>query len=297
MISDRPKTELERVGYARPMTTDNSRPVFIVSTGRAGSMMMAKVLAMHQDLLVLHEPLPHLNVEAFSHWKGRHQVQRLRKRVKRKRSSLIAQSDWNRCTYVESSHYSAHLIRDLHNLFDARFIHLYRDGRSFVRSGLERGWWYPESYGDVFKRSPLGGFWEREILDRARRMLLLDVGFSWSDHRLDPPSRFGGRLEKISWLWAEINRSILNQLADFPDEMYTSLALEEFSEETLESVLDFVGVRTKSSVLHQMMRTARKRPNQTKKQTVPNFDSWSEEDKSTFREIAGPMMRQLGYTL
>jgi len=162
-------------------------PVFVVSTGRVGSTMLAQALAIHPDLLTFHEPQPHLNVEAFRAWEDSISTDRLHERIEEKRSSFVEQAGWNRCTYVESSHYGAHLVQELHELYGARFVHLHRDGRAFVRSGLERDWWYPESYGDVFHRSTLGGMWEHEVLRRLRRRGLLDVGFSWNDHRLNPP--------------------------------------------------------------------------------------------------------------
>jgi len=51
------------------MIDDKSKnPVFIVSTGRAGSTMIARLLAMHPDVCALHEPHPHLRTEAFVKW-------------------------------------------------------------------------------------------------------------------------------------------------------------------------------------------------------------------------------------
>lgn len=43
-------------------------PVFIVSTGRSGSTMIARALALHPSLCVFHEPHPHLRTEAFVKW-------------------------------------------------------------------------------------------------------------------------------------------------------------------------------------------------------------------------------------
>lgn len=270
-------------------------PVFVVSTGRAGSTMLAQTLGVHPDLLTYREPQPHLNVEAFRAWEDSISTDRLHDRIEEKRSPLVEQAGWNRCTYVESSHYGAHLIQELHELYEARFVHLHRDGRAFVRSGLERCWWYPESYGDVFHRSTFGGMWEHEVLRRLRRRGLLDVGFSWNDHRLKPPNGMETRLEKISWLWQEINRTILDQLAELPADSF-SMALEEFSEDVLASLLDFVGVSSNAELLAQMTEVGEQKPNRTETRAVPPFEQWPDADREAFWSVAGPMMQQLGYT-
>jgi hypothetical protein len=271
-----------------------SAPVVIVSTGRAGSMMLAQTLASHPDLLAFHEPKPHLNVESFRAWENSIHTEKLHNRIEKKRSSLIEQASWNRNTYVESSHYASHLIQELYELYEARFVHLHRDGRAFVRSGLELDYWYPESYADVFKRSFLGGVWEHEVLNRIRRRGLLDVGFSWNDHRLDPPDNLESRVEKVSWLWNEINRSVLDQLATVPADSF-SISLDDFSRDVLQKLLDFLEVSSSPTLLDTMLDIANRKPNRTKKRSVAAFSEWNAEDQEAFWSVAKPMMERLGY--
>lgn len=150
------------------------RPCFIVSTGRCGSKMLARVLALHPQLGAFHEPKPWLNTEAYLRWSGRKDPEYAHARLEQKRDDLIEQVDANGLRYIESSHFLSHVIPDLRDRYDARFIHLYRDGRDFVRSGLERDWY------------PVGAF--ARTRGTIRRMTGLKVGDSFADHRLDPPS-------------------------------------------------------------------------------------------------------------
>jgi hypothetical protein len=151
------------------------RPCFIVSTGRCGSKMLARVLALHPQIGAFHEPKPWLNTEAYLRWSGRRNSHYAHARLQLKRDDLIRQVEANDLQYVESSHFLSQLIPELRARYNARFIHLYRDGRDFVRSGLERPWYQ--------RRGRLE--WLRTFLRRAPG---LDIGNSFIDHRLDPPS-------------------------------------------------------------------------------------------------------------
>ena len=115
------------------------------------------------------------------------------------------------------------------------------------------------------------------------------------DHRLNPPSTYSSRVEKISWLWSEINYSILTQLRDLPKEIYTSLALEDFSASAVRHLLQFIGVSFQSSLVDDMEELGHQRPNRTKGRTISPFGEWSDADQATFWKIAGPMMHRLGY--
>jgi len=276
------------------MTDSENHPVFIASTGRSGSKMIARVLDIHPAIRAYHEPEPHLNVESYARWKGSHSAKRIRSKIQRKRMDLIKEEEDR--IYIESSHYCSHIITDIHSVFNSLFIHLYRDGRPFVRSGLERDWWYPKSYADVRGRGTFKGFREIAITRRLRRTFLLNIGHVMDDHRLAPPFHFKTRLEKISWLWTEINRSILSQLDALPSSAYTSIALEDFSPSLIRDLLHFVGVDRDSDLIDEMITMGRRRPNRTKSRSIPPFDEWTDEDQTTFWKIAGDMMDRLGYT-
>lgn len=249
--------------------------------------MLARVLATHPRLLALHEPAPYLNAEAFAHWAGTHSEQRVRRRVRWKRSRRIAAAGRNGLLYVESSHFMSHLIPQLRALFGARFVHLHRNGRAFVRSGSARSCWYPAE--------PKGGIRER-LKSRVRRFFrrryLVNVGSSWEDHRLIPPSHLQSRHARICWLWAEINRVILRDLEPLPASDTFTLPVEDLAEGSLDRLLKFIGVDAGASLLRRMMAIAERRPNKSDQNRT---DEWSEWEHAEFEAIAGSMMNRLGY--
>ena len=263
------------------MSSDESpraAPVFIVSTGRAGSQMLARVLSEAPALLALHEPRPHLVTEGYLRWTGTMSEEEAEAAVRDKRGDLVRQVERNGLIYVESSHYCSHFIPELARIFDARFIFLHREPRGFTRSGLSRDW-----YEDLSRRQRL------HML--ARRKWRVPVGHVWHDHRLEPPDDLESRMERIAWLWAEINRTILAGLESVDPRRKLEIRLDSVGPARFAEVLEFVGAEADPAVLERMTVVAARKPNKTKKRPE-ELDPWNED---AFRRLTAPMAERLGY--
>lgn len=265
-----------------PILTLDRRPCFVVSTGRCGSKMMARVLDVHPAIAAYHEPRPHLNTEAYLRWSDDKGSEYVHDRLGQKRDGLISQAGAQQCSYVESSHFMSHLIPEIYERYGACFVHLYRDGRQFIRSGLERGW---------YEKPGIGG----RVKTWIRRSLGVPIGFSFRDHRLDPPSDMTTRFDKIAWLWVEINRAILEALDRLPETDVMEVRLEAFGPKTIRRLLAFVGHKVNSDLLARMRDVAERRPNRTENRTVPPAEDWGPTKVERFWKIAGNMMRRLNY--
>jgi hypothetical protein len=253
-------------------------PVFIVSTGRAGSQMLARVLSEAPGVLALHEPRPHLVTEGYLRWTGKMSDEEAEDAVRDKRLDLVGQVERNGLIYVESSHYCSHFIPELARVFDARFIFLHREPRGFTRSGLSRDW-----YEELSRRQRL------EMM--ARRKWRVAVGHVWHDHRLEPPPELESRMERIAWLWSEINRTILEGLEAVEPERKLEIRLDSVGPARFAEVLEFVGAEPEPAVLERMTAVAARKPNKTK--TRPEeLDPW---DEDAFRRVTAPMAERLGY--
>jgi len=244
--------------------------------------MLARVLGLLPEVVGFHEPKPWLNVEAYLSWSGKRDSDWLRRRLGRRRDGLIEQVRASGLGYVESSHFLSHLIPELQDRYEARFIHLYRDGRDFVRSGLGRNW---------YRRSRVDEWVKTQI----RRTFALDLGFSWADHRLDPPGRLRSRFERIAWLWAEINGVILRGLERVPPGRVESVRVEDFGEDTVRRLSRFLGFELEENLLKRMLGVAARRPNRTRRYRAASPDAWSDRQIEQFYAIAGEMYERLGY--
>lgn len=265
------------------MTTDAGPPVFVLSTGRAGSNMLARALAVLPGVCSLHEPQPHLVTEGYLRWKGRLSPDRALQYVRHKRADLIGQVSDNGLQYVESSHYWAHLVPELHRAFDARFVFLHRDGRRFAQSGLARESWYgPMTIEDRVKSA-------------LRRATVKPIGHPWFDHRLDPPRNLSSRVERLAWLWCEINEVILRDLAEVPEEHAFQLPLESINAETLGALASFLGRDAAPPIVDQMAEVASSRPNSSESSGRVR-QPWSDGHEEAFLTVANATMERLGYS-
>lgn len=246
--------------------------------------MLSRVLALHPKLGAFHEPTPLLNTEAYLRWSGKRDGHWIARRLATKRDRFIREVQANGLLYVESSHFLSHLIPDLLERYDARFVHLHRDGRQFVRSGLDRPWYGPRSFKALLE-------------DRVRRSTGLNIGNSYRDHRLSPPSGLKTRFEAISWLWTEINAQILRHLDGVPDERRFAARLEDIGPALLCRLLKFLRQDSDPAILERMCSLAAERPNRTREHSTPPQDAWDANSRQRFSQIAGDMMSKLGYAL
>lgn len=266
------------------METSNhsNKPVFVVSTGRSGSQMIARVLAEHPSVCSFHELQPHLNLEAYVKRTTSRHRKWIENRIIHKRSDVIKQVTSNGLVYLESSFYHSLLIPELYKLYNARFIHLYRDGRYFVRSAIAKGW---------YEKEPL----KYRLKTWIRRHFRIDTGHQMVDNRLNPPSDLKTRFEKLSWLWSELNKVILYNLSSISEDLVFSFPLENLNKKTVTDLLEFMGVPADPELIDKMMARADQKPNKSKKFTSPSVADWNDWEKKRFNEIAGDMMRRLGY--
>ncbi len=122
---------------------------FILSTGRIGSIFIAKQLDRHPDLMVKRSP--HHRKESFRYLQWRHRAfksvslrqwlpfglyYRWKLLLMRKSAMLDPRKH-----YVEVNNYIFPLLPELVRAFPrAKLVHVIRDPRTFIPSALNRGW-------------------------------------------------------------------------------------------------------------------------------------------------------------
>ena len=240
--------------------------------------MLARVLAQATGIFAVHEPQPHLVTEGYRRWKGTLSFEQANAWIRRKRSGLIDQVHANGLAYVESSHYCSHLIPNLAHLFNAKFIFLHRDPRGFVESGLARPDWFTNTSLKERLRATI------------RRRYLVQYGNIWNDHKLAPPAKLRTRMEKIAWLWAEINNAILRALEHIDEERQFRIGLADICTTTMSQLLTFLECQRSTDLVDSMLNIAHSRPNKGAFEGPPV--EWNEP---AFRSITSTISAQLGY--
>ncbi len=188
----------------------------------------------------------------------------------------------------DSSNKASWLIPDLNQLFpDAKFIHLTRDGRKVAGSYFRK--LADECYDDQ-SNAILQAFYDEPALNPAPPP---EKKYWWPVPRKGDEDaalfRLFDQFERISWHWAQVNRTILKELAGLPQNRKYFVRLEDLraSPEELRRLLDFIGLAERPDLFARLQR-----PHNV---NVPQDAPLNAQQRDAFMRLAGGMMAELGY--
>jgi hypothetical protein len=157
-----------------------SSPVFVLSTGRTGTQFLTELLSHSSLVRAYHEPEPTLNLFARKAWQKEGSDDFFKGCFEGARYELLRNAFILNKGYVETNNRITFLAPFIRSLYpNAKFVHLVRDAESFVKSGLQRGWYTDTNIHDEGRITKQKGWDKMDQIDR------------------------------IAWLWAETNRWIL----------------------------------------------------------------------------------------
>jgi hypothetical protein len=249
-------------------------PVFFLSTGRCGTLWFTKLMENVKEAAAFHNPSPPLVEQSKSVYECR---------AKEKgsallegelflaaRENLLRQAYHHDKVYIETNNRISFLAYGiLEKIPNARFIHLYRNPFSFIRSGVNRGWYSGHSKHDLGRIEPVIG---DQYYNRWVKM---------------------SQLEKIAWLWKETNQFILDFVKVLQSEAFFTYNFDENSPEKLRELFDFLDFNYKSSYDLRIGKAV----NIQKKISIPSYEKWSKEEKISVREIVEEIASGLGYNV
>lgn len=175
--------------YVLPDLTALAPPVFVLSTGRCGTLTIAHLFRLAPGVRAFHEPLPDLfPLNSRLYQQPAADPETVFLALHFARGFLWDPLSLAGKRYVETSHHMTFLAPWLHQLMpQARFLHLVRAPEPFARSATRRGWYtFPTTI-------------QRKISPRS--------GAGW-----DARDAFG----KNVWYWTEVNRFACDFLATLP---------------------------------------------------------------------------------
>ena len=261
--------------YLKGFLYRRCRSVFVLSSGRTGTTMLASVLDECPEVKAVHELRPHLynarreayDTEGFS---NRTLMERT---FSGERMELFREAVGSEQLVVDASPFLSFFAPALHeSLPRSRFIYMHRDPETFVVSGMRRGWY--ERHGkDPFRLEPRPG---------------TSTAAKWPDW---------SRFQKICWLWSEYNRTCLHCFEQLDSDRRLELPVREFWSEpdrSLRKILAFIDVPEDNIdvMLERMKRPANV---QKKRNNIPDPADWPDEWRAQLDEITGEMKDRLGY--
>lgn len=196
--------------------------LFVLSTGRTGTMWLAGMLGLSGKADAYHEPPPKLYGERKSIFNnGDPRAEWIKEGFIRARRSMVNSSRKKGNVYIETSGFLSFHTPAIHDLLpSAKFLFLYRDPLEFVKSGLLRNW-YNRHPNDGTRLKPLPGSDEYKV---------------WEEW---------GQAEKIAWLWYAYNKMCLRCLDLINEERVMVAKCTELWDEgsgKTEALCEFIGL-------------------------------------------------------
>ena len=257
---------------------DGAHPcIFVLSTGRTGTQTLSALLSLAANVFVYHEPRPKLyglSKLSYEHCKHEFELKVLQEAFLTARRDLLDYSLSCGKGYVETSPQATFLASAIREAVpNARFIHLIRDPRYVVRSGVRRRWYGGHS-ADKTRIGPLANS---------------DAANQWDNYNL---------FQKNLWLWTETNRWILQFAEDIPSENMLRIHSEDVysaHQPTVEKLFSFVNASIPST--KKVAHILRKKLNSQYEGAFPKPTDWSLEMNNDLLKIAGETAESLEYDL
>jgi hypothetical protein len=245
-------------------------PVFAVSTGRAGSELLVKLMNESKIGNVYHEPRPGMFYGSKLVFETNQDIKSIQIAYLNARYDLLKKAYLEECRYIETNNRNTFFIKALSELFPkSKFIHLVRHPGDFVRSGIRRKYYKGNEYDD----------------SRLTPLVSEEAYNSWNEF---------SDIEKIGWLWNTTNNFIEKEKLHLTADRVLLIKSEDlFSKpDTYNKICKFINEPTpKDSII----KSITKRPtNKQKQSSYPKWIDWSEQDKEELIKLT-PLGNKYGY--
>ncbi len=236
----------------RLLLPDHPQKVFCLNGGSCGSNYIAELLKVNGWSDCYHEKKPDLDHEGMLHFEGRMDVRYLK---------LLLRWTRHRVRF-EANNRLFSMGKELMQLYpNAKFIHLYRDGRSVVTSAM-----------NIAKAELTWG--SSRLRYRSTKLC--------GDPQLS-------NFEKSCNYWSRYNQRIMDDLGTAS---LLRLKFEDLVAGKVDDLANFLGTDLRVRQIPPVNHQKRKK---TGSAAFPRYADWSDEHQRQFWEICGPVMTTLGY--
>lgn len=261
--------------------------VFVLSTGRTGTVFVANLLEQVEGIDARHEPKPSrvLNAWTTAYLEGKVSDKFMAAALASKRRKL---ADVNKDIYVEMNNFVAGFAGAANDVFEnAHIIHIVRDPREFITSLTNRG-------DD----------------DGIRRLFNKYVPY-WAYLPKGVKKHDLTALNRAAYRWVAINQYLSDWGKTHPKQYHFFKFEDLFSRSDahkIDPLLKAIGL-TKSRLagLNYSPQSHYKKPrfslldrpidstNSSSRQEMAKWPDWSRSDKQKVEQICGPLMKKYGY--
>ena len=132
----------------------HAEPIFVLSTGRVGTMLLTKLFNLKKGLHIEHEALPEMLLAGKTAYES-NDISFSKGAFMAGRYENIRDFHLKSLRYVETNNRLTFFAPAIAELFPkAKFIHLVRHPDSFISSGMQRNWYTGKSITDEGRIAP-----------------------------------------------------------------------------------------------------------------------------------------------
>jgi hypothetical protein len=265
----------------------DTKPFFIISSGRSGTQMMTKIFNEFHNVEMNHEYMVNIiQPIASQYYMGMVTKELVCKKLRETYQKSIFYSEKE--IWGDSSNKLSWIIDCLNDVFpDAKFIHLVRDGRKVVSSFYHK--LGNECYDDKSVKILKNWINEPEKFPKPppEKKYWWNIPVNNEKEKLN----FEGydQFERICFHWKDVNENIMRNLANIPNERKRFYRLEDLVSDSknLKDFLKFLGLEFNESIFQLL-----KKPHNV---NIAKDFPLTDDQKNEFVTIAGSMMKKLGY--
>jgi len=259
----------------------NYSPVFILSTGRAGTKFLATLMGHASNVVSYHEAEPRLQYFSDFAYHNQSKIEVLKKMIDAARMELVLDAYIKNKVYVECNQCLTFFAPAIREFFKrSKFVHIVRHPGDFVKSAVQKGWHKNDS------------IWESGRVKMANKN-------EWE--KVD-------QVEKLSWVWYTTNQFI----EDFTNSIVAGSAIafriEDLfnNEASVRELFNFIGIgeisvdnikRIQDTQINELVIRPDEPTNMKKLTYFPKYQEWEKEQKDKVKKYCNKLATVYEYEL
>lgn len=256
--------------YIEKLKDPSFQPVFVLSTGRAGTTLTTQIFEDDKSVFVIHDhPQDLLFVSRLAYEAYQQDISQGVNKMAgaaylAAREAELYSSFLHNKLFIETNNRITFLAPGIKHLIPhAKFVLLYRHPGDFVRSGMRRGYYQNDNYTEQGRIRPVNDS-------------------EWNELSAE---------EKIAWLWNETNGFAYNFLQTLPESDRLIMEFPYKDPSQVEAMLKFCSVANPGD--SRMKQLLQKPVNQQVQGDYPKYKEWDEELLNKVKAITAELDQKL----
>lgn len=206
----------------------HAEPIFVLSTGRVGTMLLTKLFNLKKGLHIEHEALPEMLLAGKTAYES-NDISFSKGAFMAGRYENIRDYHLKSLRYVETNNRLTFFAPAIAELFPkAKFIHLVRHPDSFISSGMQRNWYTgksitdegriapPESLNITEQENKIAWLWNatNEFIEQFKKNTSKDRIYTLQSEKLFTNTEEAVKL--MNWLNLNIKPELVKNIIDKP---------------------------------------------------------------------------------